>query len=58
MRNIKTVRVTDRGVLQVPMTLLAADAAVRGRVAGSGPNFVINHNADNTLATLRFSLRT
>ena len=56
MRNIKTVRVTDRSVLQVPMTLLTADAAVRGRVVGSGPNFVINHNADNTLATLRFRL--
>jgi hypothetical protein len=56
MRNIKTVRVTDRSVLQVPMTLLGADAAVRGRVAGSGPVFVINHNTDNTLATLRFRL--
>ncbi|HEX7316820.1 MAG TPA: M14 family zinc carboxypeptidase [Pyrinomonadaceae bacterium] len=56
MRNIKTVRVTDRSVLQTPMTLLAADASVRGRVVGSGPNFVINHNADNTLATLRFRL--
>ncbi|HEX8560674.1 MAG TPA: M14 family zinc carboxypeptidase [Pyrinomonadaceae bacterium] len=57
MRNIRTVRVTDRGVLQTPMTLLTADAAVRGRVAGSGGVFVINHNADNTLATLRFRLR-
>ncbi|HEX8118421.1 MAG TPA: hypothetical protein VF521_14190, partial [Pyrinomonadaceae bacterium] len=56
MRNIKTVRVTDRSVLQVPMNLLTSDAAVRGRVVGSGPNFLINHNTDNTLATLRFRL--
>ena len=57
MRNIRTVRVTDRSVLQVPMTLLAADASVRGRVVGSGTAYVINHNADNTLATLRFRLK-
>src|SRR5215213_3362492 len=57
MRNIRTVRVTDRGVLQVPMTLLTADAAVRGRVVGAGTSYVINHNADNTLATLRFRLK-
>jgi hypothetical protein len=57
MRNIRTVRVTDRSVLQVPMTLLTADAAVRGRVAGAGTTYVINHNADNTLATLRFRLK-
>jgi hypothetical protein len=56
MRNVKTVRVTDKSILQVPMTLLSADAAVRGRVVGSGPNYVINHNTDNTLATLRFRL--
>jgi Zinc carboxypeptidase len=57
MRNIRTVRVTDRSVLQVPMTLLTADAAVRGRVVGAGGTYVINHNADNTLATLRFRLK-
>ncbi|MCA1614838.1 MAG: hypothetical protein LC795_14075 [Acidobacteria bacterium] len=57
MRNIRTVRVTDRGILQTPMTLLTADASVRGRVAGSGGVYVINHNTDNTLATLRFRLK-
>src|SRR3712207_4724957 len=57
MRNIRTVRVTDREVLKVPMTLLTADAAVRGRVVGSGSAYVINHNTDNTLATPRSRLR-
>ena len=56
MRNIKTVRVTDRSVLQVPMTMLKGDVMLRGRVEGSGPVFVINHNTENTLATLRFRL--
>jgi hypothetical protein len=57
LRNVRTVRVTDRSILQVPMTLLTADASVRGRVTGTGAAYVINHNADNTLATLRFRLK-
>src|SRR6478672_10481284 len=35
MRNIKTVRVTDTGILQQPMTLLKADARVRGNISGT-----------------------
>ena len=58
LRNIKTVRVTDAGILQQPMTVLTADARVRGNVSGSGTvAYVINHNTDNTLATLRYRLK-
>jgi hypothetical protein len=59
MRNVKTVRVVDKSVLSVPMTLLKSDAKVTGQLrAGSSPvAFVINHNTDNTLATLRFRLK-
>jgi hypothetical protein len=58
MRNIKTVRVTDAGILQQPMTVLTTDARVRGNVNGSGSaGYVINHNTDNTLASLRFKLK-
>ena len=59
MRNVKTVRITDKSVLSVPMTLLTADAKVRGQLGGvaSPVAFVINHNTDNTLATLRFKLK-
>ncbi|HEV8137104.1 MAG TPA: M14 family zinc carboxypeptidase [Pyrinomonadaceae bacterium] len=59
MRNVKTVRVVDKSVLSVPMTLLKSDAKVTGQLtAGSAPiAFVINHNTDNTLATLRFRLK-
>jgi hypothetical protein len=58
LRNVKTVRVTDRSVLEAPMVLLAADAKVKGRVTGSASTagFIINHNTDNTLATLRYRL--
>ncbi|HSE30617.1 MAG TPA: hypothetical protein VLA93_03465, partial [Pyrinomonadaceae bacterium] len=59
MRNVKTVRITDKSVLGVPMTLLTSDARVRGQLSGaaSPAAFVINHNTDNTLATLRFKLK-
>ncbi|HTF37885.1 MAG TPA: M14 family zinc carboxypeptidase, partial [Blastocatellia bacterium] len=59
LRNVKTVRVTDKAVLEVPMVLLTSDARVRGKFAGSASTagFIINHNADNTLATLRYKLK-
>ncbi|HXI90551.1 MAG TPA: M14 family zinc carboxypeptidase, partial [Blastocatellia bacterium] len=59
LRNVKTVRVTDKAVLEVPMVLLTSDARVRGKIAGSASTagFIINHNADNTLATLRYKLK-
>ena len=59
MRNVKTVRITDKSVLDVPMTLLTSDAKVRGKLSGeaSPVAFIINHNTDNTLATLRFKLK-
>src|SRR5947209_3743229 len=59
LRNVKTVRVTDKGVLQAPMTLLTKDASVAGSIVG-GPSstaYVINHNAENTLMTLRYKLK-
>lgn len=58
LRNVKTVRVTDKSILQSPMTRLTADARVVGKITGSGTaGYVINHNTDNTLATLRFRLK-
>jgi hypothetical protein len=59
MRNVKTVRVTDKSVLDAPATLLTADAKVTGQLSGaaSAVAYVINHNTDNTLATLRFKLK-
>ena len=59
LRNVKTVRVTDKSILESPMTLLTSDARVRGKISGgsSPAAFLINHNTDNTLATLRFKLK-
>ena len=59
MRNVKTVRVVDKSVLDVPATLLTEDVKVVGQLSGpaSAVAYVINHNTDNTLATLRFRLK-
>jgi hypothetical protein len=61
LRNVKTVRVTDKTahILDAPMTLLTSDVKIRGKmVASTAPvGYVINHNTDNTLATLRFKLK-
>jgi len=45
---VKNVRVTDKGVLQSPMTLLNRDAKVTGRVVRLQRQsaYVINHNAE------------
>jgi hypothetical protein len=56
LRNVKTTRVTDKSILNAPMTMLTADAKITGKIAGSGSTIVINHNADNTLMTLRYKL--
>ena len=59
MRNVKTVRVVDKSVLDVDAKLLTEDAKVTGQLTGpaSAVGYVINHNTDNTLATLRFRLK-
>src|SRR2546422_3777080 len=59
LRNVKTVRVTDKGVLQAPMTLLKHDVKVVGAIVGGAAPaaYLINHNAENTLMTLRFRLK-
>jgi hypothetical protein len=59
LRNVKTVRITDKTVLEAPMTLLTADAHVTGKIEGSASTagYIINHNTENTLATLRFKLK-
>jgi Zinc carboxypeptidase len=59
LRNVKTVRVTDKGALTASMTLLAHDANVTGSVsrASAPAAFLVNHNTENTLMTLRYKLK-
>src|SRR5215468_5170629 len=54
MRNVKLHRISDKSILDKPMTLLAADAKAAGGVEGSGGTLVIEHTSDNNLMTFRF----
>ncbi|MGH9943730.1 MAG: M14 family zinc carboxypeptidase [Pyrinomonadaceae bacterium] len=61
MRNVPTVRVTDKSVLSAPMELLREDVRVRGRLTGASSTaagaYLVNHNTENTLMTLRYRLK-
>src|SRR5205085_1475814 len=55
--NVQVVRVTDTGVLNAPMELVKGEVRAPGGVSGSGSIFVINHNTDTRLATLRYRFK-
>src|SRR5205085_850277 len=59
MGNVKTIRVTEKAVLQAPMTLLTSDAKVTGIISSAATPVAhaINHNAENTLMSLRHKLK-
>jgi hypothetical protein len=56
LRNVRTVRALDPAVLETPMAKVAGDIVVVGGIEGEGSTYLVNHNTDNTLATLRFRL--
>jgi hypothetical protein len=55
LRNVKTTRATDLSILDAPMHKVSKVEAP-GSIDGQGKVFLIRHNTDNTLATLRFRL--
>ncbi len=55
MRNVKLHIVTDKRVLEQPMSLMVADAKPAGGIDGAGTTLVIDHTTDNSLVTLRFA---
>jgi len=59
LRNVRTVRVTDLGVLKVPMALVEGPARPKGELIadGSPAAYLINHNADSALMPLRYHLK-
>ena len=54
---VQAERVTDPKVLDVTMQRVSGELTPPGGVAGQGSVYVIDHNADNALATLRYKLR-
>ena len=55
LRNVKTIRVVDTSLLSKPMQKMPT-IQVAGAITGSGGTYLVNHNADNTLATFRYKL--
>src|SRR5271165_1952395 len=54
MRNVKLTALTDKAVLDRPMSMLRTDAKAAGGVDGSGSTIVIEHTSDNSLMSFRF----
>jgi hypothetical protein len=57
MRNVALKTVHDPAVFNAPLTLLAADVAPKGAIAGSGSTILVNHSGDNGLIAFRFRLK-
>lgn len=59
--NVKTVRVDDVSVLTAPMTLIKGEVKSPGGLTrlgtGAAQAYLINHNADNAIASFRFKYK-
>jgi hypothetical protein len=55
--NVQVTRVTDVKVLSAAMERVNGEVRSPGGVNGSGSIYIVNHNADNSLVTLRYRLR-
>lgn len=55
--NVQAPRVVDVKVLEVPVTKVTGDVRAPGEVSGTGAVFLVNHNADIALATLRYRFK-
>jgi hypothetical protein len=55
--NVQVVRVTDTSVLNAPMESIKNDVRAPGAVSGSGSVYIINHNTETALATLRYRFK-
>src|SRR5260370_33220999 len=55
--NVQVARVTDIKVLSAPMDRVNGDVRSPGGVNGNGSIYIVNHNADNSLISLRYRLR-
>jgi zinc carboxypeptidase len=54
--NVQVVRVTDVKALDAAMERVSGDVRSPSQFGGSGSIYIVNHNADNNLVTLRFRL--
>jgi hypothetical protein len=58
LANVEVVRVVDTKVLQAPMERITNEIKAPGGITGSASTvYLVNHNADNALATFRYRLK-
>ena len=57
LANVEVVRVVDTKVLSASMDKVTGEVRAPGGIENSGSVFLINHNADNALVTLRYRLK-
>jgi zinc carboxypeptidase len=55
--NVQVVRVTDVKVLDAAMDRVNGEVRAAGAIKGAGSTFLINHNTDTALMTLRYRLK-
>jgi hypothetical protein len=55
--NVQVARVTDGKALDAAMEKVSGEVRAPGGVKGNGSVFVVNHNADNALVTLRYRFK-
>jgi hypothetical protein len=57
LADVGVVRIVDPKVLDAPMERVSGEVRSPGSVTGTGSIYLINHNADNALVTLRYRLK-
>jgi hypothetical protein len=55
--NLDVKTIEDKSILDVPATLLTADARTTGTIAGSGGTYVVKHNGALGLISFRYRLK-
>ncbi len=55
--NVRVVRVTDTKALDAAMQPVSGEMRATGGISGSGSVFVVNHNTDTALMTLRYRFK-
>jgi hypothetical protein len=57
LANVGVSRIVTTNVLNVPMERISGEVRSPGAITGTGSIYLVNHNADNALATLRYQLK-
>jgi hypothetical protein len=57
LANLEVLRITDTKVLDAPAERVNGEVRSAGNIVGTGSTYLVNHNADNALVTLRFRLK-